>query len=99
MCKSLEEIEAELDKRIKENLEQDLTYQQLTNSEQREYNRIKIIIDQRKPAAKELVIAYIILAIRKQEDENYIQEVATAYQQDYNKILEQVNKKYRLRKD
>ena len=99
MCKSLEEIEAELDKRIKENLEQDLIYQQLTNSEQREYNRIKIIIDQRKPAAKELVIAYIILAIRKQEDENYIQEVATAYQQDYNKILEQVNKKYRLRKD
>ena len=99
MCKSLEEIEAELDKRIKENLEQDLIYQQLTNSEQREYNRIKIIIDQRKPAAKELVIAYIILAIRKQEDENYIQEIATAYQQDYNKILEQVNKKYRLRKD
>src|ERR1700752_55773 len=99
MCKSLEEIKAELDKRIKENLEQDLIYQQLTNSEQREYNRIKIIIDQRKPAAKELVIAYIILAIRKQEDENYIQEVATAYQQDYNKILEQVNKKYRLRKD
>src|ERR1700752_2331088 len=99
MCKSLQEIEAELDKRIEENQKEDLKYQQLSNSELREYNRIKIIIDQRKPAAKELVIAYIILAIRKQENKDYIQEIATAYQQDYNKILEQTIKKYKLQRN
>ena len=99
--KTLAEILEELDERLRKSqkeLEQyNTTYIQLTETELRDYEKIKVIIDQRKPTQTEIIQAYIINSIRKEEPDEYIQEIARAYKQDLNKLKDHTILKFKKR--
>ena len=80
-----EEYLKDIENRIKELRNIDLVpkkYKQLEQHEEIIFQQSKVIIDQNKPARAELVQAYIINCIRKEEPEEYISNIVKVYKQD-----------------
>ena len=69
-------------------------YKQLEQQEETIFQQIKVIIDQNKPAKAELVQAYIINCIRKEEPEEYINNIVKIYKQDLEYLTKITDQKY-----
>ena len=92
-----EEYLKDIENRIKELRNIDLgpkRYKQLEQQEETIFQQSKVIIDQNKPARAELVQAYIINCIRKEEPEEYINNIAKTYKQDLEYLTKITNQKY-----
>ena len=92
-----EEYLKNIENRIKElkniNLEPK-RYRQLEQHEETIFQQSRIIIDQSKPARAELVQAYLINCIRKEEPEEYINNIVKTYKQDLEYLTKITNQKY-----
>ena len=92
-----EEYLKDIENRIKELRIIDLEpkrYKQLEQQEETIFQQSKVIIDQNKPARAELVQAYIINCIRKEEPEEYINNIVKVYKQDLEYLTKITNQKY-----
>jgi len=92
-----EEYLKDIENRIKELRNIDLEpkkYKQLEQQEETIFQQSKVIIDQNKPARAELVQAYIINCIRKEESEEYINNIVKVYKQDLEYLTKITNQKY-----
>ena len=69
-------------------------YKQLEQHEETIFQQSKVIIDQNKPARAELVQAYIINCIRREEPEEYINNIVKVYKQDLEYLTKIMNQKY-----
>src|SRR6185437_1249575 len=85
-----EEYLKDIENRIKELRNIDLgpkRYKQLEQQEETIFQQSKVIIDQNKPARAELVQVYIINCIRKEESEEYINNIVKVYKQDLEYLM------------
>src|SRR6185437_1431273 len=92
-----EEYLKDIEKRIKELKNIDFgpkKYKQLEQQEETIFQQSKVIIDQNKSARAELVQAYIINCIRKEEPEEYISNIAKVYKQDLEYLTKITNQTY-----
>src|SRR6185437_10288243 len=92
-----EEYLKDIENRIKELKNIDYgpkRYRQLEQQEETIFQQSKVIIDQNKPARAELVQAYIINCIRKEEPEEYINNIVKVYKQDLEYLTKITNQKY-----
>ena len=88
-----DELLADLEKRLPKEKPK---YKPLDKHDEELYQKSKIIIDNRKPAQNDIIQAYIIYSIRKEEDNEYIKEIAKAYKQNLEELIKLTEAKYKI---